>query len=53
MAEKKRKRNDDGVERPSKKPAVAAHGAVTVEHLHEEALGPLLGTPHCDDEQRH
>lgn len=43
MAEKKRKRNEDGAERPSKKTAVAPQGNVKVELLQEEALGPLLG----------
>lgn len=47
MAEKKRKRNEDGAERPSKKAAVAPHGNVKVELLQEEALGPLLGMSHC------
>ncbi|KAF2999273.1 DNA-directed RNA polymerase I subunit rpa49 [Curvularia kusanoi] len=42
MAEKKRKRNEEGVERPSKKAAVTPQGNVKVELLQEEALGPLL-----------
>ncbi|KAL1650620.1 DNA-directed RNA polymerase I subunit rpa49 [Didymella pomorum] len=42
MAEKKRKRNEEGAERPSKKTAVAPQGNVKVELLQEEALGPLL-----------
>lgn len=46
MAEKKRKRNEEGAERPSKKTAVAPQGNVKVELLQEEALGPLLGTSH-------
>jgi DNA-directed RNA polymerase I subunit RPA49 len=47
MAEKKRKRNEEGAERPSKKTAVAPQGNVKVELLQEEALGPLLGMSHC------
>ena len=43
MAEKKRKRNEDGAERPSKKAAVTPQGNVKVELLQEETLGPLLG----------
>jgi hypothetical protein len=46
MAEKKRKRNEEGGERPSKKAAVAPKGNVKVELLQEEALGPLLGMSH-------
>jgi hypothetical protein len=46
MAEKKRKRNEEGAERPSKKTAVAPQGNVKVELLQEEALGPLLGMSH-------
>jgi DNA-directed RNA polymerase I subunit RPA49 len=45
MAEKKRKRHDDGGERPTKKTAIAPQGKVKVELLkNEEVLGPLLGT---------
>ena len=43
MVEKKRKRNEEGGERPSKKAAVVSQGNVKVELLQEEALGPLLG----------
>jgi DNA-directed RNA polymerase I subunit RPA49 len=45
MAEKKRKRNDDGVERPAKKPAVSeAKGTVRVEFVDSKSgLGPILG----------
>ena len=47
MAEKKRKRNEEVAERPSKKTAVAPSGNVKVELLQEEALGPVLGMAHC------
>lgn len=47
MAEKKRKRNEDSAERPSKKAAVTPQGNVKVELLQEEALGPLLGKLRC------
>jgi DNA-directed RNA polymerase I subunit RPA49 len=46
MAEKKRKRHDDGAERPSKKPAVASApgGTVRVEFVdNKNGLGPILG----------
>jgi hypothetical protein len=45
MAEKKRKRNDQGGERPTKKAAFAPQTKIKVELLkNDEALGPLLGT---------
>ena len=43
MVEKKRKRIEEGGERPSKKAAVVSQGNIKVELLQEEALGPLLG----------
>jgi DNA-directed RNA polymerase I subunit RPA49 len=44
MAEKKRKRNDQGGERPTKKAAFAPQTKIKVELLkNDEALGPLLG----------
>jgi DNA-directed RNA polymerase I subunit RPA49 len=46
MAEKKRKRNDQGGERPTKKAAFAPQTKIKVELLkNDEALGPLLGAP--------
>lgn len=45
VAEKKRKRNDQGGERPTKKAAFAPQTTIKVELLkNEEPLGPLLGT---------
>jgi DNA-directed RNA polymerase I subunit RPA49 len=44
MSEKKRKRHEDGGERPKKKVVMAPEGNVQVELLeNKEALGPLLG----------
>ncbi|KAF2028379.1 DNA-directed RNA polymeras-like protein I 49 kDa polypeptide [Setomelanomma holmii] len=43
MSEKKRKRHEDGAERPKKKVVIAQEGAVKVEMLqNKEVLGPLL-----------
>jgi DNA-directed RNA polymerase I subunit RPA49 len=44
MSEKKRKRREDGGERPKKKVAIASQGNVRVELLENKGpLGPLLG----------
>ena len=44
MSEKKRKRRDEGGERPKKKAATVARGDVQVELLENKGvLGPLLG----------
>jgi hypothetical protein len=44
MSEKKRKRREEGGERPKKKVAIAPQGTVQVELLeNKETLGPLLG----------
>jgi DNA-directed RNA polymerase I subunit RPA49 len=45
MSEKKRKRREDGGERPKKKVAIASGSTVKVEQLDNKGtLGPLLGT---------
>jgi DNA-directed RNA polymerase I subunit RPA49 len=45
MSEKKRKRREDGAERPKKKVAIAPESMIRVEMLeNKETLGPLLGT---------
>lgn len=44
MSEKKRKRREEGAERPQKKVAVAPQRPVQVELLeNKEPLGPVLG----------
>jgi DNA-directed RNA polymerase I subunit RPA49 len=45
MSDKKRKRQDDGGERTSKKKAIAPPtGIVKVDHVdNDDALGPILG----------
>ena len=44
MSEKKRKRREEGAERPKKKVAIAEEGKVQVELLeNREPLGPILG----------
>jgi hypothetical protein len=46
MSEKKRKRQDNGIERPKKKAAVAQpSGTVRVEFVdNKDVVGPVLGT---------
>jgi DNA-directed RNA polymerase I subunit RPA49 len=44
MSEKKRKRREDGGERPTKKVAIASKGNVQVQLVeNDKTLGPLLG----------
>jgi DNA-directed RNA polymerase I subunit RPA49 len=44
MSEKKRKRREDGGERPKKKVAIASGSTVKVDQLENKGtLGPLLG----------
>jgi hypothetical protein len=44
MSEKKRKRREEGAERPKKKVAIAPQSIVQVELLeNKETLGPILG----------
>jgi DNA-directed RNA polymerase I subunit RPA49 len=44
MSEKKRKRREEGAERPKKKVAIAPQSTVQVELLeNKETLGPILG----------